>query len=148
MDTRFFLAICLALLSFATTGEVYKWIDADGKVHYGDRLPQDASAETIKGEVNTVEHQRYDFLPPRAGEAAAAEAQVVMYATSWCGFCRQAREYFQSRDIPYTEYDIEKDEDANRDYQSLGGNGVPLILVGDRKMSGFTPESFENLYEG
>ena len=33
------LILTLAAASAVATGEVYKWLDADGKVHYGDRPP-------------------------------------------------------------------------------------------------------------
>lgn len=38
----------LCLLSFgACAGEIYKWVDDNGNVHYGDR-PQSNSAQTVK----------------------------------------------------------------------------------------------------
>jgi hypothetical protein len=41
------LAVCLALAcAAASAGEVYKWKDKDGRVHYGDR-PKDAQAESV-----------------------------------------------------------------------------------------------------
>ena len=33
------LILALAAASAVATGEVYKWLDADGNVHYGDRPP-------------------------------------------------------------------------------------------------------------
>ncbi len=33
------LILALAAASAVATGEVYRWLDADGKVHYGDRPP-------------------------------------------------------------------------------------------------------------
>lgn len=58
-----------------------------------------------------------------------------MYTTSWCPYCRQAREYFRDNGIPFVEYDIEKDAAARRRYDALGGRGVPVILVGDCRMN-------------
>lgn len=44
---RTILAISLALAcAAASAGEVYKWKDKDGRVHYGDR-PKDAQAESV-----------------------------------------------------------------------------------------------------
>lgn len=36
--------IALALLSFNAQAALHKWVDADGKVHYSDTVPPDASA--------------------------------------------------------------------------------------------------------
>ena len=33
------LALTLAVASAVVTAEVYRWVDADGNVHYGDRPP-------------------------------------------------------------------------------------------------------------
>lgn len=77
--------------------------------------------------------------------AAAAAGQVTMYSTSWCGHCKNARNYFAAKRIAYREIDVEKSEAAAREFKRLGGSGVPLILVGGKAMSGFNPESFEEL---
>jgi len=50
---------------------------------------------------------------------------------------------FVERDI---ERDIERSRLAKRAYDRLGGNGVPLIVVGENKMSGFSVRQFDRLY--
>ena len=39
--------------------------------------------------------------------------------------------------IVFTEYDIEKSTKGRRDFESMKGRGVPIILVGDMRMNGF-----------
>jgi glutaredoxin len=73
--------------------------------------------------------------------------RVVMYATSWCPYCQQARNYFRQQGIAYTEYDIERDGEARRRYQAFGGRGVPVIFVGKRRMNGFSVSSFNKIYQ-
>lgn len=72
--------------------------------------------------------------------------QVVMYATSWCPYCEQARNYFREQGIPYVEYDIEKNEEARRAYKAFGGRGIPVIFVGKRRMNGFSVAGFNRIY--
>lgn len=43
----------LLLLAFDVTAEVYKWTDADGQVHYGDRPHDSSSAEEINVDEET-----------------------------------------------------------------------------------------------
>lgn len=74
------------------------------------------------------------------------EEQVVMYATGWCPYCQQARNYFRQQGIPYTEYDIERDMEAKRRYQAFGGRGIPVIFVGKRRMNGFSVSGFQRIY--
>jgi glutaredoxin len=71
---------------------------------------------------------------------------VVMYSTSWCGYCKKARRYFKSKGIKFVERDIERSRLAKVAYDRLGGNGVPLIVVGNNKMSGFSVRKFDRLY--
>jgi glutaredoxin len=70
-----------------------------------------------------------------------------MYATSWCGYCKKAREYFRKKNIPYTEYDIEKDEQAKSKYDSFGGRDVPVIFVGQERLNGFSLSRLNQLYQ-
>ena len=77
--------------------------------------------------------------------AAQAAPPVVMYATSWCPYCAKARAYFARKGIAYVEYDIEKSAAVNAEFKRLGGRGVPLILVGKEKMSGFSERGLDAL---
>ena len=88
-------------------------------------------------------------VAPAAAAALAdyqQKPQVVMYATSWCPYCQQARNYFRQQGIPYVEHDIEKDAVARRAYKEFGGRGVPVIFVGKRRMNGFSVEGFNRIY--
>ncbi|MEX2199616.1 MAG: glutaredoxin domain-containing protein [Burkholderiales bacterium] len=95
-----------------------------------------AAAQGIYREVNPA---------PAVPRTQAAAGLVVMYATSWCPYCAKARAYFGRKGIAYTEYDVEKSPTANAEFKRLGGRGVPLILVGREKMSGFSEAGFDAL---
>jgi glutaredoxin len=73
--------------------------------------------------------------PPDADRYGQPE--VVLYATSWCGYCKAAREFFAANGIEYTELDIERSSAAQQGHRELGGGGVPLIVVGDTVIHGF-----------
>ena len=51
-----------------------------------------------------------------------------------------ALKYMDSEGIPYKEYDIDESSKGRRDYKKLNGKGVPIILVGDQRMNGFSPK--------
>jgi hypothetical protein len=45
------LLLCAALIAWSglvSAGVVYKWVDVDGKVHYGDRPPDGVHAEVVE----------------------------------------------------------------------------------------------------
>ena len=68
---------------------------------------------------------------------------VELYVTSWCGYCKKALSYVKSQNINYVAYDIENDSAALKRYRELGGHGVPLIIIGKHKMSGYSQETLE-----
>lgn len=68
---------------------------------------------------------------------AQREQQVVLFGTSWCESCRKTRNFFAENDIAYCEYDVEASTRNQQTFTELGGNGVPLIVVGEEKLSGF-----------
>jgi glutaredoxin len=73
-------------------------------------------------------------------EHAQANAKVTLYATDWCGYCKQTRRFLDSQGIPYTEFDIEKDAAGRKAYEALGGRGIPLIDVNGTLIRGFSEE--------
>lgn len=57
-------------------------------------------------------------------------AQVTIYTTPTCGYCRAAKEYFKEHHIEYTEYDVAADRDRAREMiEKSGQMGVPVILI-------------------
>lgn len=65
------------------------------------------------------------------------KTRVIVYGTETCPFCIKTRAYLTERHIPFIDIDVNKTEKGKRDYAQLGGKGVPLILIGNRKMTGF-----------
>lgn len=63
-----------------------------------------------------------------------SQPKVVMYGTSWCGYCAKARKEFANNNIEFTEWDVEKNERANARFKQLDGTGYPLIFVGFERM--------------
>ncbi len=63
--------------------------------------------------------------------------KVVMYAVSWCGYCKKATQYFNENGIDYVEWDVEDDWDANDRFRYLESSGYPLIYVGTLRVGTF-----------
>jgi glutaredoxin len=107
------------------------------------RPPDDAKKQELKIRIPSydgpVEVRDWSSVLTGAG-------QVTMYSTIWCGHCKNARSYFAAKRIPYRDIDVEKSPEAEREFRARGGNGVPLILVGRKSMSGWGPEAFEAMY--
>lgn len=139
-----YLLMLLLVFPLCCFSEIYRWTDENGKVHFGDSPKDKSRAEKVVVEVNSYKHVTYENSEPYQGHESN---RVIMYATSWCGYCKQARNHFNENGIPFTEYDIEKDERARKSYDSIGGKGVPVILVGKKRMNGFSAAGFKNIYK-
>jgi glutaredoxin len=86
------------------------------------------------------------FTPKKVPRVIDAQtADIEIYTTPTCPYCKQAKAYMNKRGIAYLEKDIEYDSDNRRDFENLGGNGVPLIIVYGQPMSGFSEQHFEEL---
>ena len=76
----------------------------------------------------------FDSAPPIR---LSGDEQVVLYATQWCGYCAKARTFLESKGIPYLEYDIEKSHQGRKEYDALGGRGVPLMVINGTLVRGY-----------
>ncbi len=69
--------------------------------------------------------------------------RVVVYGTSTCPYCAKAREYLRQRGIAFADYDIQQSPAAREAYRKLDGMGVPLVLIGERRIEGFRPPVYD-----
>jgi mycoredoxin len=60
-------------------------------------------------------------------------ARVIMYTTSWCGFCRNLKKQLAREGIELDEVDIEQDPAAAEYVMSVNGGNqtVPTLLFPD-----------------
>lgn len=147
MSKHALIMVALLLSTLIADAEIYRWTDAEGRVHFGDNPEQPEAAESVTVRVNTYESVSYESVKNiNFDNPSRRTSKVVMYSTDWCGYCKKAREYFRSQKIAFVEYDIEKDPRAKREHDALGARGVPVILVGDKRMNGFSPGGFQKIY--
>jgi len=150
------VVLCSGLVSQA---EMYKW-EENGVVTFKDTPPPASK----KRKVRVYKDNDFAAAPPvpapsknsrnsspspsQPTSSAAKKSErfsgtIEMYATSWCGYCVAAENYMKSKNYSYVKYDIEKDSAAKQRHKELGGRGVPLIIIGNNRMSGFSPENLE-----
>jgi glutaredoxin-like YruB-family protein len=69
---------------------------------------------------------------------------VVIYTTPTCGFCHQAKMYFNQRNVRFTEIDVSRDQQAAIDMVRMSGQqGVPVIVVDGQIVLGFNQPAIE-----
>lgn len=140
------LTLCVgAFVGFSNCSAqgINKWVDENGRIHFGDRVPAEYRESATAVELKSINTVSVGAAP----EGLSQSGKVVLYSTVWCPHCKRAKAYFSANGIGYTERDIEKSTTARREYKKLGGEGVPLILIGDQMMRGFSAKRFQTLYQ-
>lgn len=72
----------------------------------------------------------------RPGELGA---DVVIYVTEYCGFCRQAEGLLRRKSIPFEAVDVTQSSEA-RDWlvQTTGQRTVPQVFIHGRSIGGYS----------
>lgn len=139
-----------------------------------DRLVHivDASRVPASGELTTRLAPREEFerralaaLPPGAasrvqipgagpglsGPAEWSHDQIILYGTTWCGACKQAREFFRERELEFVERNVEHDPESAAELAvkaaavGIAPDRVPVIDVRGRVIVGFDQARLETL---
>ncbi len=126
-----FILVVQLLLPPPAFSKLYTWTDRYGTVR---RTYYPPPADQVQNN------------PAQQGSAAqqpVQKNQVELYVTSWCPYCRQAKEFFQSKGIAYKAYDIEKDRQAAARKKQLDNqSGVPFAVVNGTRIHGYSPEQY------
>ncbi len=133
-----------ALALNPAAARIYHWVDDQGHTHFTDSPPQQGKSDRVSVRVNTYAAPTYESAP---SEQAATDSKVILYGTTWCPHCAEARSYFRSHNIPFVEYDVEHSEKGKRDYARMGKVGVPVILIGQTRLVGFSAPRFQQAYD-
>jgi glutaredoxin len=176
LNAMFIVFFLILIITGSARAEIYKWVDENGVVHITDVPPEDVeSNEKVESKTPSKSDPDVNPSPPQkkatliqklldiflkepksrqisrtnVTQANRTSPKVELYSTSWCYYCKKAREFFRSRGIPFTEYDIEKDKNAAARKKQLDKrNGVPFAVINGRGIHGFSAAAYERALEG
>lgn len=147
MSTRQILSVLFPLLMLfgcpVVGADIHQWRDANGNLHFGDKPPANAQSQQLELKPNIY------VAPVSSGPTVAvakSKPAVTLYSTTWCGYCKKARAYFIETNVAFKEYDVETSRKGARDYERFGASGVPVILVGKKRLQGFNKAAFDVAY--
>lgn len=129
------LLVAMAILP-AQAGNLYRWVDKNGRMNYGDVLPADATdVERLK--LSTDTGQAEDL--PYATRVAQQNFPVTLYVGNGCGEpCDLAHSLLKKRGIPYSEKVLKTSQDIEALKQLSGlENVIPVLQVGKVFLKGF-----------
>jgi len=130
------LLCCLALMPLgAQADKLYRWVDAQGKVHYGDMPPADAAqVETRKLSDSVAPNEDLSYETRRAQQ----NFPVTLYVADNCTeYCDQARKLLSKRGIPFSEKKLVTQEDIDAFKALSGSDSAPTLAVGKIFLKGF-----------
>jgi glutaredoxin 3 len=128
----------------------YQYVDEGGRIRFVARLEDVPESQRATAGHISVEAPA---PPPRAAaralsvQTASAPAEVVLYTTSSCPYCRRAIAYLDRIGQSYTNKNVEEDPRAADDMLALTGgrSGVPVIVVGQKWMQGWNQQQLDQL---
>lgn len=123
------VVLAFAVVASVDAAQLYRWVDADGKVHYTDKPPPKEAKDIEKKRVTTAA----DAVPlPYAVQQAAKTFPVTFYSADCGAPCDQARALLEKRGVPYSERNA-ADPEVQADLKKVTGSqdvDVPVLQVG------------------
>lgn len=123
------VVLVFAVIASVDAAQLYRWVDADGKVHYTDKPPPKDAKDIEKKRVNTAT----DAVPlPYAVQQAAKTFPVTLYSADCGAPCDQARALLEKRGVPYSERNA-ADPEVQAELKKVTGSqdvDVPVLQVG------------------
>ncbi|MEH7385290.1 glutaredoxin family protein [Bacillus sp. JJ1521] len=71
--------------------------------------------------------------------------EVIVYTTNDCVECTFVKKVLTENGIPFDLRNIAENDVYQKEVERFGFLGVPVTVVGDRAVKGFTPELIELL---
>jgi glutaredoxin len=143
------LAALVTLALAGTAAAQYRWVDAEGKVHYGDAPPRDAKDVRSLGlrpapaPAGAEATSNLPFEVRRAVE----RAPVVLYTAPECQPCAPAAAMLRERGVPFAERTVASPDDLQEFRRLSGGLRLPHLTVGSQVQNGFNPDIWASLLD-
>lgn len=137
------LVLIAATAATAQTQQVYRYIDAEGRVVYSDKPPPPNAreAQTKRVGQNMIETSALSYSAVMAQE----RFPVTLY-TFGCGtICDTASALLNKRGVPHTVVDVGQSAGADKLKRLTGGLDAPALQVGDQYATGFNESRWQNL---
>ena len=74
--------------------------------------------------------------------------KVIVYSTPTCHFCHAAKEFFDSNNIKYDEFDVAGNMEKRKEMMEKSGQlGVPVIIIDNQVVVGFDKPRLSQLLD-
>ncbi len=134
------LLIMLMSSAAPAQAELYKWVDADGKIHYSDQPPPPSARQSERKQLGD---KPGDAAMPYVLQQAMKNFPVTLFVYDCGDGCTRARAFLVKRGVPHTIKDPMVPEMRKELRKVTGGDEVvPVLQVGRRVLRGFEDGSW------
>lgn len=130
-----FVVLLSLFLCGTAMADFYQWEDEKGEMQITDYPPpQDKAAKNVQ-----VHKTPAEDLTGVKDETPKKEPDVILYTKNDCKECDKAREFLQSKNIPFTEYNMDEDKNAAaKRKKEDDGDDVPFAVINKNHVYGFS----------
>jgi glutaredoxin len=139
---KYLLLFMSLLLFFCTSAQAdfYKWEDENGNVQITDYPPPIKGKKVKIHKFDPSEEQE----TPKEGQKK--EPDVILFTKDSCNDCNKAREFLKSKNILFTEYNIETDKEAAKRRKAIDNSeDVPLAIIDRNQIYGFSESIYSRI---
>jgi len=135
-----------------TKTTLYKSVGPDGNTVYSDRPPGEGRAaktmqfESLPGSPLSAATLAYLEELRKSSAVAARPARptgVVLFTTTWCGYCKKARAHLAAKGVAFQDVDIETQAGLVAYAQAGGQKGVPMLLANGQQVRGYSATAYD-----
>lgn len=123
------------IISIAAHAQVYKWVDADGKVTYSD-VPPPKTAVKVETKAFSAATDATASLPYELAEAVK-NMPVTLYTSGKCDPCDEGRSFLKQNGIPFSEKTVSSNADIAKLNAVSGSTHLPVLTIGSSKFVGY-----------
>ena len=155
---KFVCFLVLAVVTATQAETLYKVVGADGKITYTDRPPADgkttalqfadAPSSPLPALVLKYQAELRKTMQGRLAEGRMIDSTgaVTLFGAPWCGYCKRAKSYLQTKGIRYREHDIDTVEGGRAFIEAGGQKSVPLLVADGKRLLGFTEGAYDGFF--
>ena len=136
------LMLFFFFLSGTANADFYTWEDETGATHITDYPPPKAeSAKNVEVHKDKVSPngEEQETSPKDAKSKSKKKPEVILYTKNDCSDCDKAREFLKSKNISFTEYNMDTDKTAAVKRKDIDDSeDVPFAIINRAQVYGFS----------
>lgn len=137
------LACLVAACATAQPQQVYRYVDADGRIVYSDHAPP-ASATNVQ--IKKLGQNLIETEAPVSARLAQDRFPVTLYTFACGDLCQRSETLLNRRGVPYSTVNVTQPAGAERLKQLTGELQAPVLQVGDKLIAkGFNEAVWQGL---